>query len=282
VNTNFICVDELKKSRYDGKNRLNETGGIMLSRTVFTLKVNEGKTLHYNQGSHFHGVLMELCNEEMANQLHGPGIKPYSQWVIRKEEYGYWTINALQKPIEEALVDPILANNKQIRIENAQQSISVLKTNTMQYSYDQLVENYLLTKTGRYVRIAFLTPTSFKSEGRYQIFPTAKWIFTGLIMKFDAFSDNLKIGSDVSPEDFAERLEIRSYRLRTAPYSIEGIRIPAFIGEIGIWIHGPQSFVNVTNMLLRFGEFSGVGIKTGLGMGAMQIIKEQTHGAKKD
>jgi len=35
-------------------------------------------------------------------------------------------------------------------------------------------------------------------------------------------------------------------------------------------------------MLLRFGEFSGVGIKTGLGMGAMQIIKEQTHGAKKD
>ena len=38
---------------------------------------------------------------------------------------------------------------------------------------------------------------------------------------------------------------------------------------------GPQQFVNLMNLLVRIGEYSGVGIKTAMGMGAVEIIERK-------
>lgn len=45
------------------------------------------------------------------------------------------------------------------------------------------------------------------------------------------------------------------------------------LGNICIHIKGPETMARYVRMLAKFGEFSGVGIKTGMGMGAMKYIR---------
>ena len=54
-------------------------------------------------------------------------------------------------------------------------------------------------------------------------------------------------------------------------FHLEGTSIPAFMGHMEVHINGPQPLVNLIHLLLRYGEYAGVGIKTAMGMGAMRI-----------
>ena len=53
---------------------------------------------------------------------------------------------------------------------------------------------------------------------------------------------------------------------------MEGVKIPGFKGDITIRIGGPQQMSNMAWMLAKFGEYAGVGIKTGIGMGAIKVL----------
>ena len=52
---------------------------------------------------------------------------------------------------------------------------------------------------------------------------------------------------------------------------MENFRIPAFVGNIRIKIKGTIASKNLINLLLDFGTYSGVGLKTSLGMGGIDI-----------
>ena len=47
------------------------------------------------------------------------------------------------------------------------------------------------------------------------------------------------------------------------------MKIPSFIGNIDIYIRGPQTMTNLVNLLISFAKFSGIGIKTSIGMGGI-------------
>ena len=52
---------------------------------------------------------------------------------------------------------------------------------------------------------------------------------------------------------------------------MEKVKIPAFIGKITIKLTGTKTMTNFANMLFEFGEYSGIGIKTSLGMGCIKL-----------
>jgi CRISPR-associated endoribonuclease Cas6 len=56
---------------------------------------------------------------------------------------------------------------------------------------------------------------------------------------------------------------------------MEGVKIPSFVGKITFRMHGAQTMTNLAQMLFRFGEYSGIGIKTALGMGAVKMLSEE-------
>ena len=76
-------------------------------------------------------------------------------------------------------------------------------------------------------------------------------------------------------ESLEEGAEIIRYDLKSVKFPIEKVRIPAFIGKITIKMKGTQTMTNFAHMLFEFGEFSGVGIKTSLGMGCIKIMEER-------
>ena len=73
---------------------------------------------------------------------------------------------------------------------------------------------------------------------------------------------------------------ISFHRLRSVSFPLQGKTIPGFVGQLTIRFKGPETLARYARMLFEFGEYSGVGIKTGMGMGAIKILKENTNGKR--
>ena len=56
-----------------------------------------------------------------------------------------------------------------------------------------------------------------------------------------------------------------------------GVRIPAFIGKITMRVDGTETMRRFVRLLLEYSEYSGIGIKCSLGMGAVRLEKEGNH-----
>ena len=82
-------------------------------------------------------------------------------------------------------------------------------------------------------------------------------------------------GSDAMQDEetlnqLVDAYEPNRYRLYSLPFPMGDINIPAFSGDLSFRMHGAETMCRYVRMLLRFGEFSGVGIKCSMGMGAIQ------------
>ena len=106
--------------------------------------------------------------------------------------------------------------------------------------------------------------------------PDVRLIFQNLLMHYNqAYAGDNEIDED-TVSYIAEHTRITSYNLRSRyfPRTMGGSdKIPAFAGSLTLHVSGPQSLRGLVSMLLTFGEASGVGIKTSMGMGGMQRIR---------
>ena len=91
--------------------------------------------------------------------------------------------------------------------------------------------------------------------------------------KLSAASEEFNMYDEDTLEELVTQSEIVRYRLQTIPFPLEKTNITGFIGNICIHIKGPETIARYVSMLAKFGEFSGAGIKTGMGMGAMKYIR---------
>ena len=121
----------------------------------------------------------------------------------------------------------------------------------------------------------FRTLTDFVRDeyGKYAIYPDLSLIYGSLMRKFSAASEEFNMYDEDTLEELVTQSETVRYRLQTIPFPLEKTNITGFIGNICIHIKGPETMARYVRMLAKFGEFSGVGIKTGMGMGAMKYIR---------
>ena len=68
----------------------------------------------------------------------------------------------------------------------------------------------------------------------------------------------------------AESCRIVQYNLHTEPFYIENKKIYGFAGKMRNLFHGNDSVKRVLALLFGFAPYAGVGIKTAIGMGAVQ------------
>ena len=244
----------------------------MLTSLTIRLKGEEGFHHGSFMASLLQGVLMEKIDPKYAEHLHIMGVHPYSQNIQVKDDTIFWTVNTLSADAERHIITPLLkSEDSSLFLSHREETLKIIDKHTESISYDELVQKYYLGNNDRVLTLQFLTPTGFKQNGRYCIFPTGRLIFQSLMMRYDAGAEESSIFSEELVEEFEQYTEITDYRLRSVRFSMEGVRIPSFTGECTIRIRGPQQLVNVAHMLAQFGKYSGVGIKTGLGMGAMNV-----------
>ena len=244
----------------------------MLSRLVIQLQGKPNNTYYRYLGSSMQGVLMEFLDMGYASAMHANQLHPYSQYVESRRSDGSvrWVICALNQEADEQIVRRIKDQiGNEIYIDHHDEYLKVCGLTEERISYKELTESYFFGNHERTIRICFLTPSSFKQNGQYQIFPSVRLIFQSLMNRFDVCAPDQRIGSDDLLQHFEDHAQIVRYQLKSSTFYAEGVRIPGFTGQVTINISGPGQMVNLAWLLAAFGEYSGVGIKTAMGMGGM-------------
>lgn len=246
----------------------------MISRLSINFDIkSEGKTINYNSGSLFQGILMEFIDREYGEELHLNKLKPYTQHIEKIGDSYLWIITTLTERSKKEIIDNIIKKiPKELIIKRSDIKIEIIDINVIEINFDKLIQdNYIDSETNNYITLRFLTPTAFKSNSKYIIYPDIELIFKSLINKYNSFADDYEINDEETFDYIVSNTEIIDYNLHSTCFFMEGIKIPSFMGKIKLKLKGTVTSKNLINLLLDFGQYSGIGIKTAMGMGCIKI-----------
>lgn len=241
------------------------------------LKLKSEEPLVYQMSSLFHGALMELLPPDYADELHESRLHPYTQHLECRENIWYWIITCLNERASKIIIHEALWNRDSIRINNRNMDVLITQKNYVETSYRELMDRFYEEESERYLQVRFLSPTAFKQNGRYLFYPDLRCFFQSLMNKYDAACQEESMTNRDALNQLCENSQIVQYDLKSVSFSLEGVKIPSFLGKITIKINGTQTMANFARMLIEFGTYSGVGIKTALGMGCIQQIRERSR-----
>ena len=246
----------------------------MLSELRLELKTDGN--LGYLQSSILQGVLMEQADKVYAETVHITGLHPYSQAVSSKNGL-IWSIRTLNKDAYKGVIEPLLSpdfNGFDLKVKD--QHVDIISKSIISKSYEDLMKTFNSEQTDKYIKIEFESPTAFKRDSAYVFIPDTRLIFGSLMRKYSAASESTDMTDEDTLQYIGDHSFISDFRIRSTRFPLEGVKIPSFMGEITIRFSGTDTMARYAKMLLEFGEFSGVGIKCGMGMGAIKIIERTT------
>ncbi len=242
----------------------------MLAELRMRLEVDK-EEFGYYQSSNMQGILMEHLKESYAEKLHEQGLKPYSQYVLGGQQKE-WVVKTFTEEAYNEIIIPLLDGGfSEFRIEKKQMGVKILEKKLKTVPKRELLDEFYSDSCDRYIHLEFLSPTAFKSDGKYIIIPEVRYLFHSLMNKYSSASDDMEMYDEETLEQLVGDSNIVQYRLKSLFFPLEGVKIPAFKGELCIKVSGTDTMAKYARLLARFGEYSGIGIKTAIGMGAIQF-----------
>lgn len=234
----------------------------------------EGGLLRFEHSYALYGELMSRIDSDIADMLHMEGFTPLSQHLELNREGAAWIVTTFDDTVSEAFLcavheikgislrdSELILNLSDPFLENETSFESLLResSNTMQHTRN---------------RIEFVSPTGFKSDEQYVLYPTSDLILKSLITKWNAVCTDYVIDDAELVKMLLSSVSISGYKLSSYDYRMKNQHIRAFSGSVSMRAKLSAPLERIYTMLLRFGEYSGVGIKTALGMGGIKIIKQ--------
>ncbi|MDR1733811.1 MAG: CRISPR system precrRNA processing endoribonuclease RAMP protein Cas6 [Oscillospiraceae bacterium] len=228
----------------------------------------DGAGFPQNLGYLLYGALNAALPEDLTCILHAQERSPFSAHVRRRPEGMVWVMSGfgeagqaiLEAAAQVSAVTLPGGDTVMLRPEAAMQTVSE----------EAFCRRYLRDEAPRRVLpLRFVTPCAFKSGGAYENFPTPFHILQSLALTWDAVAQSYRLGDVETLHDLAEHACFSRYNLRSAGYKLKGTAIPAFLGELTLSLRGPEPLLRIVNLLCALAPFSGIGIKTALGMGGV-------------
>lgn len=233
----------------------------------------DNETLDYKQSSNLQGVIMEHIEEEYAEILHQSNLKPYSQCVVKQDDKRIWYIRTVTQEAYKKMIIPLSQLNE-FEIKNGQIQVNIVRRNFETRAENELLKEFYEIPANRFLNLTFQTPTAFKSNGKYVFYPDIRMIYQSLMMKYTASSEEMDMIDEDTLEQLTQNSEIVRYHLRSMSFPLEGVNIPGFVGSIRLKIKGTDTMARYARMLMKYGQYSGVGIKTAMGMGAIRLMEQ--------
>ncbi|MBC8571880.1 CRISPR-associated endoribonuclease Cas6 [Jingyaoa shaoxingensis] len=233
----------------------------------------DNETLDYKQSSNLQGVIMEHIEEEYAEILHQSNLKPYSQCVVKQDDKRIWYIRTVTQEAYKKMIIPLSQLNE-FEIKNGQIHVNIVRRNFETRAENELLKEFYEIPANRFLNLTFQTPTAFKSNGKYVFYPDIRMIYQSLMMKYTASSEEMDMIDEDTLEQLTQNSEIVRYHLRSMSFPLEGVNIPGFVGSIRLKIKGTGTMARYARMLMKYGQYSGVGIKTAMGMGAIRLMEQ--------
>ena len=238
-------------------------------------------------GYALYAVLLEHAPPAFAEYLHQSPVTPISQFLY--EDGGgnpVWVVNLLGNACEDALSDyldrvrTVTLNREQVilRVSHKERrfipDVETLLSASYSYSNFNSNSNFNSGKKSGVRTLRFLTPTAFKSREQYRNFPDSRLILQSLIKKWNGCVSDCPIEDEDGQgvETMADGLLFRRFRIQDSVYVLKRNEIPGFIGEISVENHLNRFQRPLADALLTFSNFAGIGIKTALGMGGIELF----------
>ena len=245
-----------------------------LSRLTLTLQLDRpvGRAQAARLSPHLQGVLMESIASDYAYTLHQSRVNPYSQCALgRSNTLLEWQISTLSARAYEQITQPLIQDSfAEFRLEAAGLSATVTGKTLEQMELSELSRTFYAPPAADRFRVNFLTPTAFKQSGEYVFWPDPRLVFQSLAQKYCAIVDDEE-PSDGLVSEFGRAIRLTGFRVASQRFAMGAARVPGFTGSSTFTVKGADTFASYIAALLRFGEFSGCGIKSSLGMGAIRV-----------
>jgi len=245
----------------------------MLRQIKLRLKTENDEKPSVYWGYLLYSILMQKVNAEFAEYMHEQNLKPINQFIIRQNSNSaIWKINTLDKISSDAVIN-VLEDCNELYSEKIGTRLILSDKDISEpiSSIDFCNRFFSGPKPKNNVEINFKTSCSFKSEENYCIFPSSELIIKSLVNKWNAFSDDLTLNDEDALKQLIQHTRISKYELRSSAYHLKGTLIPSFFGKVTLSANGPEPLLRLFNLVAAFSEFSGIGIKTALGMGGCEV-----------
>lgn len=245
----------------------------MISSLKIEIDINDKQNNKANQNKVFNSIIKDYSTDTYIEFLGQNKLKPYTHYIKKDNDKLYWIINTLTEEAKENIIIPIMKNMPNMVYDKQNKIEILIKDKVLEITtYNNLISrNYLVKEQHNYITIKFNSPTSFSSQGSYKILPDIDLIYKSIVQKYNSFSQNYEINDDEVLNYIIENTSIIDYNLRSTRFSMNEFRIPSFIGSIRLRIKGTEASKNLIHLLLDFSTYSGIGIKTSLGMGGIEI-----------
>ena len=240
----------------------------MITQFQLDLQEDSGRPLPSFWAYRLYAWLLTQIDSEIADRLHQQGEKPVAQYLYWDREAGTnrWVVNLLNEEMSQ-LFSKSLRETQEISLHTGVLHVDRCEAST--WTAQELAETAASVDLPRRTTIRFLTPTAFKSEGRYAIFPQERWLIQALVTKWNLSFPEMPLDDEDAIAALGQGLAITDYALRTTLYPLKNVKIPGFWGTVTIESRLPAPLEEIWQLLLQFAPYAGVGIKTTLGMGAI-------------
>lgn len=248
---------------------------MLLARLRMRLETEE--RLSIGMSSLFHGLLMEQIDEALAERLHSGTLHPYTQHLELSKDGNYWVVTAFTEETVVGIIKKSLLSLHEFTLKKQGIHGKIMERTYEEFPFKELSSSFYLGENNPYLSLQFLSPTSFKQNGLYINYPDIRLMFKNLMHKYEEAGVGEEGEDEETLNALVEEAVVSQYHLRSTVFYLEGHKIPSFTGTLTLKMKGNQTLCNFARFLLRFGEFSGVGIKTALGMGAIKLLEENDY-----
>lgn len=216
---------------------------------------------------------MERVDSEYAALLHQLPFNPYSQYCYWNGDNLVWRVSTLTSEANSHIIEPIRGLSC-VDVRAVHTNFEVVQSLQDTLSLKVLLDMAREPGPSR-MRVQFLTPTAFKSKGEYVIMPSVRLMIQNLLMHYGQVYDDNKEGFEETIEYIDQQTRITGYNLRSCSFGHTGAKggVPSFLGTMTLNSRGPEMTAGLVRMLLKFGEYAGIGIKTCMGMGGIKCIE---------
>lgn len=223
----------------------------------------------YSDAPRLYAWLLEQLPQPEAEWIHEREGTALSQHVRKEPDTGrlIWSLSILTKEANEAIL-PVLEQEMTIELRPEILKASLSRQDSFAAPLE-FIQHTRQHPAERLAEVSLLSPLAFHQGGRYVIFPDEHLLLQSLVKKWNAAVPEYPLEDEDALKSLESGIMVRDYRLRTVRFALKGNKIPGCLGRLYLQSRLPEPLFEIWNLLLWYGTFCGAGIKTTLGMGAL-------------
>lgn len=237
---------------------------------ITTYRLELSAPLSPSDGYKLYAWLLSQIPSGAAEALHSQQDHPISQFVTLDKEKttSIWTIHLLSAEAA-VLFGPVIESAETILLHTGKLSV-ISQSPKTEIQFEDIIRQARQNDSSR-AELRFLTAASFKQNGRYVIFPQEKLILQSLANRWNSFCAEYPLSDPDALRMLEGGIFIRDYALKSVRYHLKNVYIPAFVGKVTLDSRLPVPLAELWRAILLWADYSGIGIKTALGMGGANV-----------